>query len=244
MAEVIVRRNAFTQEAQKLGATYPQVFEKFFKLFESEEIDEATLQKRFRALCKRLRADFVAGYERLKKPASAGAVGRLSAEEAELRNEFRRNVYVLVRDLDGLKWWPHIQSLIRRQTAGKRPSSVVAKPIADLIHFILRQKDDDQKEMLSSAAIVDMANQLAYAKRHDVPFQFLIGFLLEVKMDRAAEKERSGAWEDWHPRSRPSRSTQPSKDNVPDRASKRPSAETGEKKSEGQKSKTKKTSKA
>ncbi|GLS88431.1 hypothetical protein GCM10010873_34050 [Cypionkella aquatica] len=101
MEEIIVRRNAFTQESQILRTNYPHVFEKFFEIFEREEIDQAILQKRFRALCRRLRADFVAGYEELEKPASAGSGGRLSEEEARLRNEFRRNVYVLVRDLDG-----------------------------------------------------------------------------------------------------------------------------------------------
>jgi len=48
--------------------------------------------------------------------------------------------YILECDLDGLKWWPHIEGLIKRDTAGKRPSSVVAKPIADLMHFILGER--------------------------------------------------------------------------------------------------------
>ena len=239
-----MRRNAFTQETQTLRANYPQVFEKFFKLFEREEIDQATLQRWFRALCRRLRADFIAGYEELEKPASAGAGGRLSTEEAQLRNEFRRNVYVLVRDLDGLKWWPYIENLIKRDTAGKRPSSVVAKPIADLMHFVLGGKDGDEPKILSSAAIVDMANQLAYAKRHEVPFQFLIGFLAEVQVDAAAKKERAGEWEDWYPLNGRVKTLKTLEEAEPKRAAKRPSAAPAAKDSKDKKSKKEKTKSA
>jgi len=52
---------------------------------------------------------------------------------------------------------------------------------------------------LSSDAIADMANQLAYAHKHNVPFPFLLGFLTHVGFDEAARKAREGTYEDWHP---------------------------------------------
>lgn len=197
--EVIVRRNAFNQEVQTVRADYPPIFQTFFKVFEVEELTQTTLQKRFRALCRRLREALIEGRSAIEKPASKGSGGRLSREEDNLRNEFRRNVYILVREIEGQKWWPHVDGLIKRQTAGKRPTSPVAKSIADLLHFILREKEEADPAVLDNAAIVDMANQLAYALRHEVPFRFLIGFLLEVRFDKAAQKERAGEWEEWRP---------------------------------------------
>jgi len=95
--------------------------------------------------------------------------------------------------------------------------------------------------VLTSAAIVDMANQLAYAKRHEVPFQFLIGFLAEVQVDLAAKKERAGEWEDWHPLSGQVKTPKSPKDPEPKRAAKRQSAAPAAKESAGQKSKKEKT---
>lgn len=198
MQAEIVRKNAFTQEALTVRAAYPPIFEKFFRVFEAEEITQSKLLERFCKLCRRLRKDLIEGHRTIAKPASTGSGGRLSREEYDLRNAFRRNVYILVRDFEGLKWWPHVDSLIKRDTVGKRPRSPVAKHIADVLHFILRDENGDLPDVLNSAAVVDMANQLAYALRHEVPFQFLIGFLAEVQFDKAAERERAGAWEDWH----------------------------------------------
>ena len=235
LQDIIVRKNAFSQESQTVRANYPQVFLKFFTRLENEQIDKGTQNRWFCALCRRLRKDLVEGHDSLAEPAFTGSGGRLSKDEARLRNEFRRNVYVLVRELDGLKWWPRIESLIKRETAGKRPSSSVAKPIAELLHFILRDNNGELPDALNSAAIVDMANQLAYAKRHKVPFQFLIGFLAEVQFDIAAQKERAGEWEEWHRLSGRAETAKPSNEATPERAAKRPSAAGGAKDSNGKK---------
>lgn len=86
---------------------------------------------------------------------------------------------------------------VPREAAKERP----CEEISDLLHYILRDEETGELVVLYTAALGDMANQLAYAQRHEVPFQFLIGFLYEVRFERAAEKERSGGWEAWHPRS-------------------------------------------
>lgn len=200
MSDTIVRNNRFNQEELTVHALYPEIFSSFLELFEQEEIHTKDVEKRFRQLRRAIRADLSARYEDLENPASAGSGGRLSKEEGALRNDLRRNVYVLMRELEGLKWWLHVESLVQRRTPGKRPRSPFAKKYSDLLHYILRDSKTGELSVLDSAAIGDMANQLAYAQRHSVPFQFLIGFLSEVGFDRAAEEERSGGWEDWHPR--------------------------------------------
>lgn len=196
-----MRANNFTLEKQTVPARYPEVFSSYLELFEQEEISLRRFERKFRMLCRAIRADLSVRHGDLENPASAGSGGRLSKEEDALRNEFRRNVYALMRELVGLKWWRLVEPLVQRKTPGKRPRSPFAKKFSDLLHYILRDAKTGELTVFDSAAIGDIANQLAYAQRHDVPYQFLIGFLRDVGFDQAAEKERSDAWEAWHPRS-------------------------------------------
>lgn len=199
MEDVIVRNNGFSQGELTIRALYPEIFSPFLEFFAQDEIPVAQLRKEFRRLKHAIRTDLSARHRALENPASASSGGRRTAKEETLRNKFRCNVYTLMRELDGLDWWQFVEPLVQRKTPGKRPRSPFAKKFSDLLHYILRNTKTGKLIVFDSAAIGDVANQLAYAQRHDVPFQFLIGFLYEIGFDQAAEGERSGGWEDWYP---------------------------------------------
>lgn len=206
--DLIVRNNGFTQEVSAVHASYPNLFLKTFaKLFDGKEITKEAVQKKFKKFCHKLCDEISAKYKELKPPVSKApekvAPKRRRGEETEkLRNDLRRDVYVLMRDIEGLKWWSYIEPIVQRNTRGKRARSLLAQRYTDVLHYILRDEKSGGTIILDGAAIGEVANQLAYAHRHEVPFPFLIGFLSEVHFETAATKERSGNWEDWYPHSK------------------------------------------
>jgi hypothetical protein len=201
MKEQFARSNGFNQEVQTVRARYPEIFENFAEFLEQEDLTERDFQKRFRQLCRNLQDDLSTRHRLLANPANEGTGGRLTNREETIRNDLRRNTYILVREFVGQKWWRYIEHLVQRKTPGRRAKSQTTKQFSDVLRYILSDHETGKLLVLDPAAIGDMANQLAYAQRHDVPFQFLIGFLAEVRFEQAAAKERKGDWEDWHPRS-------------------------------------------
>lgn len=202
-------KRTFTQEESRVRALYPDLFLKTFgKLSNPDEASEADVQKKFRKICRRLHDEVSARSAQLQATDKKAPRGRRNSAEEALRNDLRRNVYILMRDLDGLKWWRHVENLVQRKSPGKRARSITAKRYADVLHYILRD-DETGNVLLPSPAIGEISNQLAYAHRHDVPFPFLSGFLSEVHFEKAAQKERANEWESWHPSSRASAKGKP-----------------------------------
>lgn len=196
------RRRAFTQEVQTVRAIYPPIFRRFFDQLEADKWSEESFRKHFMILCKRLRISFVQGLTELLGRESSVAGGRRQGREETLRNDLRRNTYILFRELHGLRLWETVSDLVERKSPGKRQHSLFAKELSSLLHYILGSSDGEKPSPLPSAVIADMANQLAYAARHEVPFQFLIGFLSEVGFENAAVKGRSGTVEKWYGKSK------------------------------------------
>jgi hypothetical protein len=125
----------------------------------------------------------------------------LSNEASAIRDHLRLHCYILYRDYCGLGWWATVNNEIRRKSAGRRAKSETTKQINDLLHCITSGRKETSASLLGNNALTDIANQLAYAHKHDVPFQFLLGFLAHVGFDNAAERERHGLFESWHPQS-------------------------------------------
>lgn len=176
----------------------------FGELPNPDEASKAEVQKGFQNICHRIHQQIAMQLQVMNKSHS----GRRDSEEEALRNELRRNAYILMHVLDDRKAWHLIEDLIQRKTPGKRARSHMAKRYVDLLHYILRD-DETGNVLLPSPAIGEISNQLAYAHRHDVPFPFLSGFLSEVHFEKAAQKERANEWESWHPSSRASAKRKP-----------------------------------
>lgn len=106
--------------------------------------------------------------------------------------------------MKGLGWWPYVENMVHRKTAGRRASNLETKEFNNVLRRILPPKSDVVNPILKPNMLGDIANQLGYALKHDIPFQFLIGFLKEVGIEKAAAKQRAKEYEEWHPNWQPS----------------------------------------
>jgi len=128
-----------------------------------------------------------------------------SKQVTRLYNNLRKHVYIIVRDSQANGCWTHIEALVRRNRAGKQAKSQTAQMFADVFNYLLNADLNELGDtealnaLLDKDAVNKMSHQIAYASRHDVPFQFLRGFLLQVGLDEAVKKERKGSHEKWHP---------------------------------------------
>lgn len=197
-----LRRKAYNQEEQLVRAVYPTIFSGLRKLLTDETCDAADVRSGFESVCQAIQEKLNKQIGKLKKPLAKRRPGRPRDDLSAIQNDLRFYVYILVRDMKGLGWWEHIEPLIERKTPGRRAGTAAARGFADVLFYIVNQSGPATGlgNLLSSNAIADMANQLAYAYRHDVPFPYLLGFLTHVGFDEAARKQRAGGtYERWHP---------------------------------------------
>ena len=192
---VMLRNNQYNQEELVVRAVYPALFEPVSEVADPRSPDVKDVRRCFKKLCNAIRSETAALAVSLPEKKS----GRPTKEESAMRDLLRLLTYVLVREFEGLRWWPHIEPVIHRSTPGRRPDSDSAKRFTDVLRHITGYDQGEAAISLSSDALSDMANQLAYASKHDVPFQFLIGFLMQVGLENAAANERSESFEPWHP---------------------------------------------
>ena len=190
----ILRKKTYNQEELVVRAVYPALFEPIAEVSDLDSPTEKDVRKCFKKLCSAIRdetADLAVTLPQKKS-------GRPSKEESAMRDHLRLLTYILVKDFEGLRWWPHIEPVIHRGTPGRRPDSDSAKRFTDVLWHITGFDQGEAAIPLSSDALSDMANQLAYASKHDVPFQFLIGFLMQVGLENAAANERKKSYEPWY----------------------------------------------
>lgn len=133
----------------------------------------------------------------LKEPLTGREAGRPSKGVAKIYNDLRLKTYMVVREMESRGVWGHVDPLVARATPGRRAKNPMTKRFIDVLFFL---SQSEGSIFLERKALADIANQLAYADRHDVPFQFLLGFLAHVGFDKAAERERAGRYEIWHPK--------------------------------------------
>lgn len=150
-----LRSKGDKQEDQPVRTRYPRRLDDFIAFLEAGSITEKSLKKQFKLVCERLRNASLARYATLKRPASGETKGRLLGDEVALRNNLRRNVYIVLNATVELEGWGAIETALRREAPGKRPTSQWAKTFTDLLHFVLREHKDADPVVLTSAAIND-----------------------------------------------------------------------------------------
>lgn len=194
-------------------ANYPELLTPLAELLaptRSPEPSKKQIRKRFEETCGNIRRQLQQGLEEaaqnskkeksgLSLPKPKGG-GRPGSEFAKAHDEFRRCAYILTQLVKPPEVWPTIKGIVHRDFPGPTASSKNARKINCLLHHIIQTSASDGVETLDADALGAIANQLAYALKHEVPFPFLIGFLKEVRMDEAARKERTGRYEEWHPK--------------------------------------------
>lgn len=208
MRKMILRSKDYNQEQQIVDARYPDLFEPISKILDQEEREADDIWACFDEICRSIRKQMKKQTKAIETPKASPSSGRPSKEQSTINDFLRLHTYILVRDFEGLRWWKHIEKAIYRQTPGRRARSENTKKFTDVLHYILTAPQA-APVALPTDALSDIANQLAYAAKHNVPFQFLIGFLMHVGLDKAAANERAGKYEAWCPYSNSSDSVQP-----------------------------------
>jgi len=186
---------------QVVRAEYPKIFRLIPDEVDAKKYDPGEVRACFKSLCENIHTKLNEQIERLQEPWSGRGSGRPSREITDIHNNLRFDVYILVREVKRLEWWGHVKEMVDRKTPGRRAKNLTARRYIEVLYYLINDPEPgtNLSELLSSDAIADMANQLAYAHKHDVPFPFLLGFLTHVGFDEAARKAREGTYEDWHP---------------------------------------------
>jgi hypothetical protein len=193
-------------------AHYPQLLAPLAALLASTRSPKPSkkqIRNCFEETCRNIRRQLQQGLEEaaqnlvkkggLSSPKRKGG-GRPGSEFARAHDEFRRCAYILTQLVKQPEVWPTIKGIVHREFFGRPPSSKIARQISYILHHIIQTSASDGVETLDADALTTIANQLAYALKHEVPFPFVIGFLKEVRMDEAAHRQRAGLYEDWHPK--------------------------------------------
>lgn len=201
MAAKILRNWDYNQNEQQLvHPVQPTLFNPIDKLLEQldslaedEKAQEEELVRAcFKKICGTIRRRAEREIEKLQS-------NRPTRSQAAAMDDLRRHTYFLVREMTGLGWWPIIEELVHHNAPGRRSNNADTKRFNDVLRYIVTPEVEGSDPLLGVNARGDIANQLAYALKHGVPYQFLIGFLKEVGMDRAAREQRADHYEEWHP---------------------------------------------
>ncbi|MCZ0963506.1 hypothetical protein [Paracoccus benzoatiresistens] len=176
------------------GALYPQVLE---PLTDVDRDDGDAVRECFEQMCHAIRVRLGELAAELEEPLTGRKAGRPSGDLAKIYNDLRLKTYMVVREMERLGVWEHVDALVARATPGRRAKNLMTRRFIDVLFFL---SQSEGSILLERKVLADFANQLAYAHRHDVPFQFLLGFLAEIGFDEAARKERADQYEIWHPK--------------------------------------------
>ncbi|QXI66103.1 hypothetical protein CP157_03895 (plasmid) [Paracoccus marcusii] len=174
------------------------MYPKGFEPISDVDIDDGeAVRECFQQVCQAIRVKLRKHAAKLEEPLTERRAGRPSRAIAKIYDDLRLKTYILVRDMEGLGVWPHVDVIVARTTPGRRAKNQMTRRFIDVLYFLSQAEGPIG---LERKVLADFANQLAYAHRHDVPFQFLLGFLAQVGFDEAARKERADLYEPWHPK--------------------------------------------